>query len=152
MAHVWRPGLMMVTTAVTTGHSDSSGSPGLWLATGDNLTLSLAEIDITHAPSRIPSGHDEKREANMQIWGSGSECTDQQWPMMNADVTVAGQSGASRGVTSKQTFRMGDHHTSANIIPPAFCNQDPVNTHIYMQGQWASVGPPELNIINVFIS
>ena len=55
--------------------------------------------------------------------------------MMNADVTVAGQSGASRGVTSKQTFRMGDHHTSANIIPPAFCNQDPVNTHIYMQGQ-----------------
>ena len=47
----------------------------------------------------------------------------------------AGQSGASRGVTSKQTFRMGDHHTSANIIPPAFCNQDPVNTHIYMQGQ-----------------
>ena len=72
--------------------------------------------------------------------------------MMNADVTVSGQSGASRGVTSKQTFRMGDHHTSANIIPPAFCNQDPVNTHIYMQGQCASVGPPELNIINVFIS
>ena len=53
--------------------------------------------------------------------------------MRNPDVTVADQSEAKVGLMSKQTFRMGDDHTSANIIPPAFCNQDPVNTHIYMQ-------------------
>ena len=126
MAHVWWPQLWPLVTLTHQSHWVSDWS------LADNLALWLDESDPTHAPiCSIPSGHDGKRRLicryEAQLLTNDNSWCHCSWPIRSQ----------CEALPSKQrdgTFRMGDHHTSA------LCNQDPVNTHIYMQWQCSRCG------------